>query len=67
MVDFHCKRRRSKTYEIRVSVVDHFNEVIEMMLKHYLPQEPMSKVTKIIEDPDSVQDIVDIWKKSHDQ
>lgn len=55
------------TYEIRDLIDSDLDEALDLMRTFYLRDEPTSKVTKLLDDPESIEDNIRNWKKCQAQ
>lgn len=51
------------TYEIRDLIDEDLDEALDLMQMYYLRDEPISKVVCLLEDPQSIDDNLNTWRK----
>ncbi|XP_063706456.1 uncharacterized protein LOC134835507 [Culicoides brevitarsis] len=57
----------SVSYEIRDLPPLRFSEACELMIEHYIPDEPLARIMKLKDEPDSVNEYVELWRMAMQQ
>lgn len=54
-------------YEIRDLPESRFKEACELMIVHYIPDEPLARVMNLKDEPDSIKEYVELWTMAMEQ
>ncbi|XP_063705715.1 uncharacterized protein LOC134834851 [Culicoides brevitarsis] len=54
-------------YEIRDLPPSRFQEACDLMINHYIPDEPLARVMNLKDEPESINEYVDLWKGAMQQ
>lgn len=54
-------------YEIRDLPPSRFKEACDLMITHYIPDEPLAHVMNLKDEPESIQEHIDLWKVAMEQ
>uniref|UniRef100_A0A336MAP8 CSON012955 protein n=1 Tax=Culicoides sonorensis TaxID=179676 RepID=A0A336MAP8_CULSO len=54
-------------YEIRDLPLDRFEEACQLMIENYIPDEPLARVMNLKDEPDSINEYIELWKMAMEQ
>lgn len=54
-------------YEIRDLPPSRFKEACQLMIDHYIPDEPLARVMNLKDEPESINEYVELWKMAMEQ